>query len=179
LLERLTVQQAARQLGVSEGAIRMRLSRGSLEQEKDDSGRVWVLLRSDNSDNESDNTDNTEHPAGAQQDSQGEIGSLVEVLREQVGYLREQLAEEREARRRADTIIAQLTQANATLARRVPELEAAPASSPEPRDAPETPFEKAAQGDAPPGGTEQPRREPASDSSSEAREPWWRRWFGG
>jgi hypothetical protein len=37
--------------------------------------------------------------------------------------MRAQLAEEREARRRADTIIAQLTQANATLAQRVPELE--------------------------------------------------------
>jgi hypothetical protein len=45
--------------------------------------------------------------------------------------MREQLAEEREARRRADTIIAQLTQANATLARRVPEIE--------PPEPPETP----------------------------------------
>jgi len=42
-----------------------------------------------------------------------------------VSVLREQLAAEREARRRADTIILNLTQANATLASRVPALQAA------------------------------------------------------
>jgi DNA-binding transcriptional MerR regulator len=142
MLERLTVQQAARQLGVSEGAIRMRLSRGSLEQEKDDNGRVWVLLRSDNSDIDGDNSDNTEHHAGTQTDGQAEIGSLVEVLRDQVAYLRDQLDQEREARteerRRHDTIIAQLTQANAALAGKVPELEAAPDLPPEQRESPVT-----------------------------------------
>src|ERR671921_104710 len=60
----------------------------------------------------------------AGREAQVDGGALVEVLREQAEYLRGQLAEEREARRRADTIIAQLTQANATLAARVPELEA-------------------------------------------------------
>src|ERR687896_50251 len=53
-------------------------------------------------------------------------------LKDQIDYLRDQLAQEREARRRADTIIAQLTQANATLAARIPELEA-------PRDESESP----------------------------------------
>jgi hypothetical protein len=38
---------------------------------------------------------------------------LIEALRDQLAYMREQLAEEQEARRRADTILAQLSQANA------------------------------------------------------------------
>jgi hypothetical protein len=43
-------------------------------------------------------------------------------LREQVGYLRRQLDEEREARRRADTTIAQLARANQEQARTIREL---------------------------------------------------------
>jgi hypothetical protein len=71
---------------------------------------------------------------------QGEVdgGPLVEVLSDQVAYLRSQLDQEREARKRADTIIAQLTQANAALAQRVPELEAPQ----EPRRGPESAGEE-------------------------------------
>ena len=61
----------------------------------------------------------TDHPTD-------EAGGVIDVLHDQVAYIRDQLAEEREARRRADTIIAQLTQANAALAQRVPEIEAPP-----------------------------------------------------
>ena len=53
---------------------------------------------------------------------------LVMELRSRIAYLERQVEEEREPRRRADTIIARLTQANASLAARVPELEA-PAES--------------------------------------------------
>jgi hypothetical protein len=59
----------------------------------------------------------------AGREAQIDGGTLVKDLREQVLYLRSILSEEREARRRADTIIAQLTQANAALAQGVPELE--------------------------------------------------------
>jgi len=77
-------------------------------------------------------------------------------MQDQIDYLRDQLAEEREARRRADTIIAQLTQANATLAGRVPELEAPESSS------------VGSEGD-------QIREEPEGPTP---QRPWWRRWFG-
>ncbi len=70
-------------------------------------------------------------------------------MQDQIDYLRDQLAEEREARRRADTIIAQLTQANATLAGRVPELES-----------PEAVSETGVKGDTP----------------EEERRPWWQFW---
>ena len=105
----LDVNSAAEELGVSTDAVRKRISRGTLRSDrKDGTVRVWL------------DDGGTEAGREAQVDG----GALVEVLREQSEYLRGQLAEEREARRRADTIIAQLTQANAALAARVPELEA-------------------------------------------------------
>jgi hypothetical protein len=95
---------------------------------------------------------------------------LVDSLLDQVAYMREQLAEEREARRRADTIIAQLSQANAALAQRVPEIE-----PPEAREAPEPAAEEPYSTHAPPEGY--------GTSAQEAEESlhprsWWRRFFG-
>ena len=40
--DRLTIQQAARRLGVKEDAIRKRVKRGSLEHDKDPDGRAYV-----------------------------------------------------------------------------------------------------------------------------------------
>ncbi|MDP9439276.1 MAG: hypothetical protein M3P49_11100 [Actinomycetota bacterium] len=95
---------------------------------------------------------------------------MVEVLREQAEYLREQLDQERaartEERRRHDTIIAQLTQANAALASRLPELEA-------PRERPEAP-EKVE------GGPEKakPRSAAGGTQGGQDQRPWWRRFLG-
>ena len=93
-MDRLTVQEAAARLGVKEDAVRKRIQRGSLVHEKED-GRVYVYL---------DLSRDTSHP-----ESQVDHELLVEDLREQVHYLRSVLNDERDARRRADTIIAQLT----------------------------------------------------------------------
>jgi hypothetical protein len=41
---RLTIREAARRLGISEGAVRKRVTRKTLEHDKDDDGRVYVLL---------------------------------------------------------------------------------------------------------------------------------------
>jgi len=54
----------------------------------------------------------------------------ITELRDRVGSLERSLEQEREARRRADTIIAQLTQANAALTSRVPELPPGPGLAP-------------------------------------------------
>ena len=67
-----------------------------------------------------------------------EKNERIEELRVQVHHFREILAKERDVRRRADTIIAQLTQANAALVQRVPELEAPS----EPPGGPETAAEE-------------------------------------
>ena len=66
--------------------------------------------------------------------------SLVEEMREQVAFLREELRREREARveekRRHDTIVLQLAQ-------RIPELEAQRETGPETRDSPERASKRA------------------------------------
>ena len=153
--QRLTVPEAAAELGITEAAVRGRIKRGTLHSYRE-SGNVYVLL--EGAESPSNRDASTDKPV-----DQSEL----------IAVLREQLAEEREARRRADTIIAQLTQANATLAARIPELEA-PASSTEPREPPES------------GGASSDTTEPRS-ATEEQQEPtsrpqersWWRRMFGG
>ena len=54
----------------------------------------------------------------------GESTALISAKDETIRVLEEQLRKESVVRRRADTIIAQLTQANAALAARVPKLRA-------------------------------------------------------
>ncbi len=158
---KVTIREAAPRLGVTEAAIRKRIQRGSLDKEMGQDGRVYVYL---------DLSQDVSNP-----ESQIDHEPLVEDLREQVHYLRSILNEEREARRRADMIIAQLTQANAALAQRVPELEA-PARGP----ASSQTHEDGAGGPARDGegvGAAPDVREPQNESEG-VREPWYRRWFG-
>jgi hypothetical protein len=154
----------AEELGISTDAVRKRIARGSLESDRQD-GHVLVWL----------DDGGTEAGREAQVEGGTNGGALVEVLTDQVEYLRSQLTEEREARRRADTIIAQLTQTNTQqLSARVLELDA-----PTDPQAPSQPGEEAAQdaangspGPAPPaGGAEAP--------AAPERVGWWRRVFGG
>jgi hypothetical protein len=146
----LDVGEAAYELGISTDAVRKRIARGSLRSDKQDGHvRVWLDLGG------------TEAGREAQVDGE----ALVEVLQSHISDLRVQLEAEREARRRADTIIAQLTQANAALAARVPELEAAESR------------EESAEGAA-----EEPERAEPHSANVESQEPvqgsWWRKVFG-
>ncbi len=145
------LREAAELLGTSTEAVRKRAARGSLRSDRQD-GRVLVWV----------DEGRTEGGREAQVDRE----ALIEAKDHAIRILEDQLREEREARRRADMIIAQLTQANAALAARVPELEA-------PREPPEG-LESAggppARGDVP----------PATGGAQEGSErPWWRRVFGG
>ena len=119
---RLTVAQAAVALGVTEGAVRSRIKRGTLPTAKE-GGRVFVLLGGSTS--AANQPPHTGVPGGQ--------AELVEALQDQIRYLREQLDAESEARteerRRQDTIIAQLSQANVEQARTIRELEPAPDAS--------------------------------------------------
>ncbi len=148
---RLTVQEAAEILGTSVDAVRMRVRRGSLESEKEPDGRVYVWLNGNSSE--------------TKPRLDGEPSALISAKDETIRVLSEQLESEREARRRADTIIAQLTQANAALAARVPELEA-------PRELPGAPepVQEGPEGSEPRSGTSGPQ--------TGAQRPWWRRVFG-
>jgi hypothetical protein len=143
---RYTVPEAAQVLGISPEAVRNRLSRGTLSSEKVE-GRVHVLLaRPDRS-----------QPIG---DVSTDIPiDIVDELRDRIRYLEDQVEQEREARRRADTLLARMMD-------RLPELEAPP----------ETPG-------SPPEAAEEPERaQPRPDSPAPqegVQRPWWRRVFGG
>ena len=82
---RLTVQQAAAHLGISEGAVRNRIKRGTLRVKRE-AGRVYVLLA-----------------GAASRDESTDESQLVAVLREQ-------LAAERQAHAEARRIIAGLVE---------------------------------------------------------------------
>ena len=123
-----TVQEAARLLGISEGAVRARIHRGTLQTERE-GGTVYVRLDAENTTNE-----------------RTEQSELVQTLREYNTSLERQLNAEREASAELRRIIAGLVQ-------RVPELEAAS----EPPEAPETPSEPPGEVEPRPA-TEEPRR---------------------
>ena len=146
----LDVGEAAQELGISTDAVRKRITRGSLRSDRVNGHvRVWL------------DVGGTEAGREAQVDGE----ALVEVLQDHITDLRVQLEAEREARRRADTIIAQLTQANAALAARVPELEAAESR------------EETAEGTAEETGRTEPHSN-AGEAQEGAQRPWWRRMFG-
>ena len=159
-MDRVTVEQAAHILGIKEESVRKRVSRGKLRSDKDEDGRLLVYVDGTGTVRdeygERSVTDGGEQPDLARE--------LIEEMRSRISSLEHQLSEERESRRRADTIIAQLTQANAALAARVPELEAAESYE----DGSEEPAEATL---APGQGT-------TDGQNGSERVSWWRRWFG-
>jgi hypothetical protein len=151
----VTVDEAARHLGLTVDAVRKRVQRRQIAYEKDDAGRVQIIL-DEGETLQDESPDTTGQVAGARAD-------LVEELRDRVNYLERVLEDEREARteerRRHDTLMAQLMQ-------RIPELEA----SPEPPEAAETSDEQQGRG----------RPRSATGGAQEgAQRSWWRRVFGG
>jgi len=155
--DRVTIQEAARRLGVKEDAIRKRIQRSSIRYEKAEDGRVYVWV--DATQDTSRDTERTTQDA--YQDTAQD--ARLDDFREQIAYLRQQLDEEREARRRADTIIAQLARANEEQARTIRELEAPSEPPSEERASPET-------------VEEEPDRAEPHPATEGAQEPAWRRW---
>jgi len=156
--QHLTVAQAAAALGITEGAVRSRIKRGTLPTTKE-GGTVFVLLGGGTS--ETYRTPNTSVPADQPPPE------LVEVLRDQIRDLREQLGQAKERDRENRRIIAALTQ-------RIPAIEASPEPTSEAPGSPES------------GADEQQERGRVSDAGAprEASErpeerSWWRRLFEG
>jgi hypothetical protein len=77
--QRMLVREASEVLGISTDGVRMRVSRGSMESEKDESGRVWVWLDPAHADTRDRNRGGGQHSGTIEE---------VESLRDQVGYLR-------------------------------------------------------------------------------------------
>jgi hypothetical protein len=146
---KLSVAEAAEVLGISGDAVRSRIKRGTLETVRE-SGRVYVVLGA------------TDRPnAQAQPTNPRTEDRLYQEMQERIRYLESQVEEEREARRRADTLLARLMD-------RLPELEA-PSG--------ETPAEQHETA-APEPERAQPRPD-APGPQEGAQRPWWRRMFGG
>jgi BMFP domain-containing protein YqiC len=149
---KVTIREAAARLGVTEAAIRKRIQRGSLGKEMGQDGRVYVSL---------DLSQDKSHP-----ESQVESEALVESLQDQITFLRTQLDVRAEEIQRRDVIISQLTQANAALAARVPELEAAESHS------------EGAESAADPAARASPTSNDTAEFERSEQRPWWRRIFG-
>ena len=148
------MQEAAGLIGVSTEAVRKRATRGSLRSEKRDDGRVVVWV----------DDHRTEGGREAQGEASTDGGALVEVLTEQVAYLKAQLDIRTEELREHRRLLAGLIE-------RVPELEAPreQGGAPEPPEAPETVEEGAERAES---------RSAAGEAREGARRPWWRRVFG-
>ena len=161
--DRVTIQEAARRLGVKEDAIRKRIQRGTLRHEKTREGRVFVWVDA-TQDATQDTTEDTYQAAS--------WDALLDAKDETIAALQEQLAQANERDRENRRIIAAFTQ-------RIPAIEApeAPGPSATPTDAgegPQTPTEatdeQQGRGPIPDAGGPQ---EPAQPRS------WWQRMFGG
>lgn len=161
---RLTVLEAATVLGVTVDAVRGRIRRGKLEAEHVGS-TVYVWVDAEDADRH--------RPSEASTGPSGDESRLVEVLEDQNAYLREQLGEEREARRRADMLLARLAEANASMAGQIRELTAPDRGPGEPESVPE-----ASEVVEPPSDTVG-AQESVQEPEEAARRPWWVRWFGG
>jgi len=91
-LDRVTIQEAARRLGVSEGAVRKRVSRGTLRYDKAPDGRVFVYLDAGGRRGVDDGQD-----AGVDPHNTALISRLegeVEFLRDQVRRQQEIIAQQ-------------------------------------------------------------------------------------
>jgi hypothetical protein len=108
---RHTVAEAADMLGITTGAVRNRLSRGTLASTKED-GTVYVLLPVDMSRDAERDTDDT--PPGM---PPSDADVLTSELRDRLRYVEEQLQAERQAHAEARRIMAGLVE-------RIPAIEA-------------------------------------------------------
>src|SRR5215212_6777798 len=146
--DRVTIQEAARRLGVKEDAIRKRIQRGSLRHEKTEEGRVFVWVDA------SQDAAQDASQATSQAVSQD---ALLGAKDETIAALREQLAQAHERDRENRRIIAALTS-------RIPAIEAPQEVS----ESSETVEEQQGRGEP---------RPDAPGAQEGSQRPWWRRIF--
>ena len=186
--DRITVQEAARRLGVKDDAIRKRIQRGTLDHEKDPDGRVFVYLDATHdaaSDAYKDSTrysyrdksearyqddvpDPAEDAAHATQDSSyaaimESMVAQIDRLETEVDDWKQVVATRDEEIRRRDAILL-------TMAQRLPELE------PPAEESAETSLELRDSSE-----TASPRSDRGvfrDETQEPARRSWWRRLFG-
>jgi tRNA(Met) C34 N-acetyltransferase TmcA len=149
------VAEAAEALGISDDAVRSRIKRGTLETVRE-GGRVFVV-----GGRTTDRPTAQAHPTDRASEER-----LYQEMQARIAYLERQVEEEREARRRADTLLARLMD-------RMPEIEA-PQEEQEARESSE------AVEDAPERAEPRPAAGEAQEGVQRPQErSWWRRMFGG
>jgi hypothetical protein len=154
-ITKVPVVRAAKLLGITEGAVRQRIKRGTLPIEKTQDGSVYVLL---NASHDRTNTDNTRTNSDNDGDNTTDLRLTVERLDSEVAFLRSELVTRNEELRRKDHIIAALTE-------RIPELEA-----PRERRESDLTATESDESSAMPQNEQEPKSEPE-------RRSWWRRLF--
>src|SRR5215212_6274099 len=115
--ERLTIQEAAHRLGVSESAVRKRIKRGTLKREKTEDGRVLVYMES------------TSAP-GTEEIRTPERDVLISEMQDRLAFLERELEVRAEEIRRRDTIM-NMTEAMKALNPPAPEDSSEARESPE------------------------------------------------
>jgi len=149
-MARYTVAEAADILGITTGAVRNRLSRGTLAKERE-GGTVYVLLPTDMPRDAKRDADDT--PGGM---PHPEYNTLTSELRDRLRYVEGQLEAERQAHAEARRLLAAALE-------RIPAIEA-PQEAAEAAETVEDEPQRAEPRPAPPGAQE----------AAEPR-PWWRR----
>jgi excisionase family DNA binding protein len=147
---RLSVQEAADQLGITVDAVRGRIKRGTIEYVRE-GDRVWVILEGDESHT------GRNRPT----DQYGESAALISQLRDENAYLRDE-------NRRKDEIIMQQAMTMRQLAAAPPKEE--PTEPTEPAETAETVEEEPERAE--------PRPSTAAPQTPLGRR-LWRRVFGG
>jgi len=148
--KRVTIREAAILLGVSEGAVRKRVDRGTLTHDKGEDGRVYVYLS--NKERPSDNGVPGGDDNGVDASTPHESSPLISEMRSRIDFLEDEL-------RRKDMILMNMTETMKAIT-----------APPEPREGSVTGSEDSTRGDVPSEHQEEPLRE--------ERPSWWRKFLG-
>jgi hypothetical protein len=148
----VSVYQAAEVMGVTVDAIRKRVARDTIPHEKDEHGRVWVLLDTDQ--------DAASKVRDTDQ-SQSATDALISQMQERIASLERQLDQEREANSEHRRLLLR------ALERIPPQLEAPS----EPRESPQTVENEPERA--------QPRPTTVESQEPVQQRPWWRKMFRG
>ena len=108
-MQRLTVSEAAKTLGVSAQAVHGRIKRETIEHEVGDDGKLYVYIPDNDVDNSFNNT---------------VVNDYITALKSEIESLKADRELWQEEAKRKDTIIAQMAQTIQTTINRIPELEA-------------------------------------------------------
>jgi hypothetical protein len=169
-VDRVSIQDAARRLGVSEGAVRKRVARGTLQHDKAVDGRVYVYL-------------DAGVDAGQDAGVDANNNALISQLRSENQYLREENQRKDEIIMQQAMTMRQLTAPAEEERQEAPESPERPGPSDTPPDrgeVPESPTdEQQGRGPIPEGASPQAGGEPQEATErQEERKGWFRRFFG-